>query len=124
MNSRLLTPAIVLISFGAAFGVMGLRGAHTPAVPDDTASAQRPAPVIAALLTDPVPAPAPAPAPAPTAEPLADHPPPPIAQPQVGNDEPTADEQPASMTPDEQAQASDGFLDARDRATEHGARSH
>jgi hypothetical protein len=39
--------------------------------------------------------------------------------------EPTPqDDTPVVVTPEDQAQKSDGFLDARERAAEHGARSH
>jgi len=100
MNPRLLTPAIFLVSFSAAFGLMGWHaGLWHPATPTTAALTLTPA---AALSGPPMDA-------ATTA-------PPPDAAPE--------DAPPAVVSPEAQTQESEGFLDARDRAAEHGARSH
>jgi hypothetical protein len=123
MNHRLLTPAIVLVSFGAALGLTGPQvGSWHAAAGHDadrtttlTAGVTPPPPamlppramtstliVMPEVEAEPVPTPAPAPAPAPAPE----------------------DDTPVVVTPEDQAQESEGFLDARDRAAERGARSH
>ena len=98
MNPRQLTPAVVLISFGAAFGLTGWQAglwsaAVTAAVPD----AVTPAPPVADV--------APPPAVTPDAEPAPE------------------DDSPAAVPPETQAAQAEGFLDARDRAADRGARS-
>jgi hypothetical protein len=127
MNPRLLTPTIVLVSFGAAFGLMGWHaGLWHPAAADDpaaVASAPLPAPTTAATTLTP-----PAALPGPPLDPAAAAPPlPELAPEPVVTQEPNAapeDAPPAVVSPEAQAQESEGFLDARDRAAEHGARSH
>lgn len=99
MNPRLLTPAIVLISFGAA---LGLTGPHA-------------GPAHAAVAAVAPPPPATLPTQAVTAAPLVM----PQAEPAPGGDTPVV-----VVTPEDQAQEREGFLDARDRAAERGARSH
>jgi len=113
MNPRLLTPAIVLVSFGAALGLMGWHAGlwhpatHTTAAITMTPPAAPPGPPVtaaAAALPLPEPAPEPAATPQPDATP--------------------EDAPPAAVSPEAQAQQSEGFLDARDRAAGRGARSH
>jgi hypothetical protein len=109
MNPRLLTPAIVLISFGAALGLTGPHGGVWRAAAEHDAAL--PAPLRAAVTAPPTMAlPTQTVAPAPDVTPE--------AEPAPENDTPVV------VTPEEQAQESDAFLDARERAAEHGARSH
>jgi hypothetical protein len=113
MNPRLLIPAIVLVSFGAALGLMGWHaGLWQPATP-----------TTAALTLTP-----PAAVPGRPMDATATVPPPPEAAPEpVATQQPdTAPEAaaPAVVSPEAQAQESEGFRDARDRAAAHGARSH
>jgi hypothetical protein len=127
MNPRLLTPAIVLVSFGAAFGLTGWNaGLWYAAAADERANvASGPSPTpLAAAVTPPPPA---------TVAEQAMEPAPAVSsssevspQPVVAQDATPApeDELPAVVKPETQAQESEGFLDARDRAAERGARSH
>ena len=112
MNPRLLTPAIILVSFGAALGLTGPHAAPWRATATDEPTVVARSPPARAAVT----------APATTtlaAQTLA---PAPVITPET---EPTPeDETQVVVTPEDQAQESDSFLDARDRAAEHGARSH
>lgn len=115
MNPRLLTPAIVLVSFGATFGLASSHAGlwHRAPAGDrgNVATAPLPATMTAAeTLAPPSPEASPEAAPEPVVTLSADPPP--------------ADDPPATVTPETQVQASAGFLAARDRAAEHGARSH
>jgi hypothetical protein len=101
MNPRLLTPAIVLISFGAAFGLTGWHAGLWRA-----AAANAPANVPSV----------------PTPTPAAQVAPPPVVTPDA-DPAPEVDS-PAAVPPATQAAQTEGFLDARDRAADHGARSH
>jgi hypothetical protein len=106
MNPRLFTPAIVLVSFGAAFGLTGWHAGLWRA-----ATADAPAtPVTAAVTASVTPAP-----------------PPPEVSPQPivtrDADPMPEDNPPAVVPPQTQAAQTEGFLDARDRAADHGARS-
>jgi len=113
MNHRLLTPAIVLVSFGAA---LGLTGPHV--APWRATAVEQQAVVVSSPSTrlqghD---------AELPAMLPPQGMPPTPVVTPQT---EPEPEEDtPIVVTPEAQAQESAGFLDARDRAAEHGARSH
>jgi hypothetical protein len=113
MNPRLLTPAIVLVSFGAALGLMGRHSGlwqpttHTTAAITMTPPAAPPGPPMTAAATA-APPPDLAPAPVATQQP----------------DAAAEDAPPAAVSPEAQAQKSEGFLDARDRAAGRGARSH
>ena len=98
MNPRLLTPAIVLVSFGAALGLTGWHAglwraaaaapANVPSIPVPTPAEVAPPPV-ATQDADPTP----------------------------------RNNPPAVVPPETQAAQTEGFLDARDRAADHGARS-
>ncbi len=114
MNNRLLTPAIVLVAFGAALGLSGWHaGLWRGAAANErltTARIASPAPVTVAAPSATAPV-ADTPRPVATIVAPPEAPPEPVAQ----DVEPPAEAQ---------AQESAGFLDARDRAAEHGARSH
>ena len=118
MNPRLLTPAIVLVSFGAAFGLTGwhagLWRAAAAVVPVKVPSAPIPTPVTAAETASV------------TASATPTQPPAEVApQPEATQDADPApeDDPPAVVPPQTQAAQTEGFLDARDRAADHGARS-
>ncbi len=118
MNPRLLTPAIVLVSFGAAFGLTGWQAGLWRAAAAD-------APVKAPRIPIPTPVPA-----AETATGItAVTPAPPVAQvasqPQATQDaDPAPEDDPPVVVPSQiQAAQTEGFPDARDRAADHGARS-
>ena len=118
MNPRLLTPAVVLISFGAAFGLTGWQaGLWRAAVTDAPAKVPNvpPPSLVTTAVTAAVPdAVTPAP-------PVADVAPPPAVTPDA---EPAPeDDSPAAVPPETQAAQAEGFLDARDRAADRGARS-
>lgn len=110
MIARLLTPAILLVSFGVTLGLTGPRAA-----PRDAPSASLVVPVSAAL--SPI-GPTPAPPPNVVPTPLTSQEPQPVPAPDP------EDETPVVVTQEDRDQESQGFLDARDRAAEHGARSH
>jgi hypothetical protein len=116
MNFRLLTPAIVLVSFGAA---LGLTGWHTPSAPLPVAVPSAVTAVASAPAAPPA-ADTSVPAPATVLLPQA------APAPLVTEDAQPADEDaaPAGVQSQTLAQESAGFLDARDRAAERGARSH
>lgn len=118
MNNRLLTPAIILVSFGAALGLSGWHaGLWRAAAANERLNAARisiPAPVTVAVPSATARV---ADTPRPKAPTVA--PPEAPAQTVSQDVEPTVEAQAQA-----QAQESEGFLDARVRAAEHGARSH
>lgn len=126
MNSRLLTPAIVLLSFGAALGLTRRHSGlwRAPAVDERVAAPlERLPPPLTTALTPPPPA---------AAAGDVKEPPPLVGSLQTGA-QPVAtpdaeavaeDELPVVVTSEVQAQEGEGFFEARDRAAEHGARSH
>jgi hypothetical protein len=117
MNYRLLTPGIVLVSFAAA---LGLTRGHDDRI--DTTAARSPALLAAAATLRPAMATT---VQNPAAEPTVVVLPGTSLEPVIRDAEPAAkDAIPAEVTPQDLAQESEGFLDARDRAAEHGARSH
>ena len=115
MNHRLLTPAIVLVSFGAALGLTGPQVGSWHAAAGHDADRTT---TLTAGVTPPPPAMLPPRVMSST----------PIVMPEVEAEPvPTPapeDDTPVVVTPEDQAQESEGFLDARDRAAERGARSH
>jgi hypothetical protein len=127
MNPRALTPAIVLVSFGAAFVLTGWHAGlwHAAAPDEGTTVAGVPLPTPLTAAATPAPAAA-APEHGVAAARAVASPPPVSPQPGVNQDASAAPEDgaPAVVTPQAQAAASEGFLDARERAAEHGARSH
>jgi hypothetical protein len=104
VNRRLVTPIIVVVSFTVAFGLMSWQAglwsdatAHTP--PDSAAAPLARTPSVAAIA----------------ASSLVSAPPAPPEPPQQNTDS-APEPQPPAVDPD-------AFLDARDRAAAHGARS-
>jgi hypothetical protein len=127
MIARLLTPAIVLASFAVALAVTGGHAGQGPALAAAVPAIRQapPAPPLAVVDPDPAPPPrAPPERPVATSTATSAATSAATAAATAVDEAAAADDTPAVETAADLAKESEGFLDARDRAADHGARSH